>query len=243
MRSAAEQPSRSLAALCWRRDSGWLQAGEAVLLCQWALHLLHSYAAAQQGTTRQAQQAGANEDAERELRALVKLLTSFLQRDLLDFSEGAADGSAPAVPVGEVRCVGFRRAVQRQRTALARLFHCALRWAAPTAINAHVHRVGSRQAPARLARPATQHPAANEGRACLAQVVLAGLLALLPQMQAPLLAFPRLCTRFFALLALVLELHPGEVARLSGEPLARCSCGRWQQVPPGPAAHGRSDVL
>ena len=48
-------------------------------------------------------QVEADEEAEQELRALVQLLDNFMQRDVVDFSEGPADG-APAVPVGEV-CV------------------------------------------------------------------------------------------------------------------------------------------
>ena len=43
----------------------------------------------------------ADEEAEQELRALVQLLDNFMQRDAVDFSEGAADGTPP-VPVGEV---------------------------------------------------------------------------------------------------------------------------------------------
>ena len=46
-------------------------------------------------------QAEADEEAEQELRALVQLLDNFMQRDVVDFSEGPADG-APAVPIGEV---------------------------------------------------------------------------------------------------------------------------------------------
>ena len=80
-----------------------VQAREAALLCQWALHLLRSYAtASRHGTALRsgALQAGADEDVERELRALVRLLSNSLQRDLLDFSE---DGDSTPVPVGEVR--------------------------------------------------------------------------------------------------------------------------------------------
>ena len=82
-----------------------MQAGEALLLCQWALHLLRSYAAASQhGTAVRSRvlQTRADEDAERELRALVQLLRGFLQRDMLDFSEDGCNGTAAPVPVGEV---------------------------------------------------------------------------------------------------------------------------------------------
>lgn len=48
------------------------------------------------------------------------------------------------------------------------------------------------------------------------QVVLTGLLVLLPRMRAPLLAFPKLCSAFFSLVGAVLEVHPDELARLPG---------------------------
>ena len=48
------------------------------------------------------------------------------------------------------------------------------------------------------------------------QVVLTGLLVLLPHMRAPLLAFPKLCSAFFSLVGSLLEVHPDEMARLPG---------------------------
>ena len=64
------------------------------------------------------------------------------------------------------------------------------------------------------------------------QVVLAGLLVLIPHMRKPLLAFQDLCQSFFALVGQAVELHPHEVARLPGENLCfsgaivEPSCGR-----------------
>ena len=62
------------------------------------------------------------------------------------------------------------------------------------------------------------------------QVVLAGLLVLIPEMRQPLLAFPELCQSFFALVGQAVELYPHEVARLSGEPCtAETPC--WPLAP------------
>ena len=61
------------------------------------------------------------------------------------------------------------------------------------------------------------------------QVVLAGLLVLIPEMRKPLLAFPELCQSFFALVGQAVELYPHEVARLSGE-TCTADTPRWTLV-------------
>ena len=60
------------------------------------------------------------------------------------------------------------------------------------------------------------------------QVVLAGLVVLLPHMRTPLLAFPKLCQAFFSLVGSVLEVHPQEIARLQGDPQGALASCFWQ---------------
>ena len=63
---------------------------------------------------------------------------------------------------------------------------------------------------------ATQSVACTLPSTCPAQVVLAGLLVLLPQMRPSLLGYPKLCQAFFSLVGSALEVHADELARLPG---------------------------
>lgn len=93
------------------RDSCYacsLQVTEAATLCEWVLAVLKKYSSAHAGMRSVAMAAavreGDKEDAYRDLRALLRLLTHLAQRDLLDYS-GEANG--PSVDVAGV-CAGFQ---------------------------------------------------------------------------------------------------------------------------------------
>ncbi len=80
------------------------QAGDAAALCEWVMAVLRQYSSAHAGQRSAAAAAAARQDhaddAHRDLRALLRLLTHLTQRDLLDFS--SSDGGGPSVDVAGV---------------------------------------------------------------------------------------------------------------------------------------------
>eukprot|EP00884_Botryococcus_braunii_P007867 jgi/Botrbrau1/17081/Bobra.0647s0003.1 len=81
----------------------FVKVAEAAALCDWVLAVLKKYSGTHMGM-RSVAMAAAADDAYRDLRALLKLLTHLAQRDLLDFS---GDSHGESVDVAAVVLVGL----------------------------------------------------------------------------------------------------------------------------------------